>query len=81
MFARIVTALMKPNHIARFSLLLEREVLLMLRELHGFRELLAFFSTWCGRDNGDQFVGLSFARGNLWPTSSKALRRSIPAKL
>jgi len=44
MFVRKVTMLLKPNSISKFSLLIEQEVIPMLRKQNGFEDLLTFFS-------------------------------------
>lgn len=44
MFARKVTALLKPNRISTFSLLMEQEVIPMLRKQNGFQDVLTFFA-------------------------------------
>lgn len=43
MFVRKVTALLKPNSISRFSLLMEEEIIPMLRKQSGFQDELTFF--------------------------------------
>jgi hypothetical protein len=40
MFARKVTALLKPKNIARFCLLMEQQVIPMLRNQNGFQDVL-----------------------------------------
>ncbi len=40
MFVRKVTMLLKPNSIAKFSLLMEQEVIPMLRKQNGFQDEL-----------------------------------------
>jgi len=44
MFARKVTTLLKPNSISRFSLLMEKEVIPLLRGQSGFQDTLTFFA-------------------------------------
>jgi hypothetical protein len=44
MFVRRVTALLKPNSISKFSLLMEKEVIPLLRKQVGFQDELTFFS-------------------------------------
>jgi hypothetical protein len=44
MFVRKVMALLKPNSISKFSLLMEQEVIPMLRTEKGFQDELAFFA-------------------------------------
>ncbi|MGB2590929.1 MAG: hypothetical protein WBG02_17300 [Candidatus Acidiferrum sp.] len=44
MFARKVIALLKPNSIARFSLLMEKQVIPMLRNQSGFQDVLTLFA-------------------------------------
>jgi heme-degrading monooxygenase HmoA len=40
MFARKLTTLLKPNSMARFSLLMEQQVIPMLRNQNGFQDVL-----------------------------------------
>jgi hypothetical protein len=44
MFVRKVTTILKPNSISRFSLLMEQEVIPMLRKQNGFQDVLTFFA-------------------------------------
>ena len=44
MFVRKVTALLKPNSISTFGLLMEQEVIPMLRKQDGFQDELTFFA-------------------------------------
>jgi hypothetical protein len=44
MFVRKVTTLLKPNSISKFSLLMEHEVIPLLRKQDGFRDALTFFA-------------------------------------
>ena len=44
MFVRKVMALLKPNSISKFSLLMEQEIIPMLRKEKGFHDELAFFA-------------------------------------
>jgi len=44
MFVRKVTTLLKPNSISKFSLLMEQEVIPMLRKENGFQDELTFFA-------------------------------------
>src|SRR5260370_25792638 len=44
MFVRKVTILLKPNSIAKFGLLMEKEVIPMLRKQNGFQDELTFFA-------------------------------------
>ena len=43
MFVRKVTTLLKPNSISKFSLLMEEEIIPILRKQNGFRDELTFF--------------------------------------
>jgi hypothetical protein len=43
-FARKVTMLLKPNSIAKFSRLMEQEIIPMLRKQNGFQDELTFFN-------------------------------------
>lgn len=43
MFVRKVTMLLRPNSIAKFGLLLEKEIIPMLRKQNGFHDELTFF--------------------------------------
>src|SRR5207302_11331262 len=62
MFARKVTTLLKPNIIAKFSLLMEDEVIAMLRKQNGFQDELTFFAP-----SEDAVTGIS-----LWDKASNA---------
>jgi quinol monooxygenase YgiN len=62
MFVRKVTALLKPNNIARFSLLMEQQLIPMLRKQNGFQDLLTFFAP--GKD--------SVTAISLWDSASNA---------
>ena len=44
MFARKVTALLKPNSISRFRFLMEQQVIPMLRNQNGFQDVLTLFA-------------------------------------
>jgi len=44
MFIRKVTTLLKPNSISMFSLLMEQEVIPILRKQNGFQDELTFFA-------------------------------------
>jgi len=44
MFVRKVMAALKPNSISKFSLLMEQEIIPMLRKEKGFQDELAFFA-------------------------------------
>ena len=44
MFVRKVMTLLKPNSISKFSLLMEQEIIPMLRKEKGFQDELAFFA-------------------------------------
>jgi hypothetical protein len=43
MFVRKVTALLKPNRISKFGLLMEEQVIPLLRKQNGFQDELTFF--------------------------------------
>lgn len=62
MFACKVTALLNPNSISKFSLLMEQEVIPMLRNQNGFLNELTFFAP-CA----DAVTGIS-----LWESASNA---------
>jgi len=62
MFVRKVTTLLKPNSISKFSLLMEKEVIPLLRKQVGFQDELTFFSP-----SEDAVTGIS-----LWDKSSNA---------
>lgn len=62
MFVRKVTALLKPNSIAKFSRLMEEEVIPMLRKQNGFQDELTFFNP-----SQDEVTGIS-----LWLNASNA---------
>lgn len=55
MFARKVWMQLKPGSIAQFSLLMEREVIPLLRKQKGFQDEITFFTA----SRGDVF-GISF---------------------
>ena len=44
MFVRQVTTLLKPDSISKFSLMMEQEVIPMLRKQEGFQDELTFFA-------------------------------------
>jgi hypothetical protein len=44
MFVRKVMAVLKPNSISKFSLLMEQEIIPMLRKEEGFQDELSFFA-------------------------------------
>jgi len=44
MFVRKVMTLLKPNSISKFSLLMEQDVIPMLRKEKGFQDELSFFA-------------------------------------
>jgi hypothetical protein len=44
MFVRKVTTLLKPNSISKFGLLMEEELIPMLRKQNGFQDELTFFA-------------------------------------
>ena len=74
MFVRKVTILLKPNSISKFSLLMEQEVIPMLRMQNGFQDVLTFFAP-----SEDAVTGVS-----LWDKASNAeaySRRTYPAVL
>lgn len=74
MFVRKVTALLKPNSIAKFSRLMEEEVIPMLRKQNGFQDELTFFNP-----GEDAVTGIS-----LWLNASNAesySRGTYPAVL
>ncbi|PYU02483.1 MAG: hypothetical protein DMG38_00190 [Acidobacteria bacterium] len=74
MFARKVTTLLKPNSIAKFSRLMEEEIIPMLRKQNGFRDELTFFAP-----SEDAVTGIS-----LWDKASNAeaySRGTYPAVL
>ena len=62
MFARKVTAFLKPNSISRFSLLMEQQVIPMLRKQNGFQDVLTFFAP-----GADAVTAIS-----LWDSDSNA---------
>ena len=74
MFVRQVTTLLKPDSISKFSLLMEQEVIPMLRKQEGFQDELTFFAP-----SQDAVTSIS-----LWDKASNAesySRRSFPAVL
>jgi len=62
MFVRKVIALLKPNSISKFSLLMEKEIIPMLRKQNGFQDELTFFAP-----SEDAVTGIS-----LWDNASSA---------
>jgi len=44
MFVRKVTTFLQPNSISKFSLLMEQEIIPMLRKQDGFQDALTFFA-------------------------------------
>jgi hypothetical protein len=62
MFVRKVAALLKPNSISKFSLLMEQEIIPMLRKQNGFQDELTFFAP-----SEDAVTGIS-----LWDKASSA---------
>ena len=81
MFVRKVTALLKPNSIAKFSRLMEGDVIPMLRKQNGFQDELTFFnagedavtsiSLWLNASNAE-----FYSRGT-YPTVLKKLAALI----
>jgi hypothetical protein len=71
MFVRKVMTLLKPNSILEFSLLMEQEVIPVLREERGFRDGMSFFapredavttiSLWDKASNADAYSRGTFA--------------------
>ena len=65
MFARTVRMELKPNSVAEFTQLLEKDVIPMLRKQHGFRDEIAFVpadgkeaiavSLWEERENAENY--------------------------
>ncbi len=55
MFARKVSMQLKPGSIAKFSLLMEREVIPKLRKQNGFQDEITFFVP-----SNDDVFGISF---------------------
>lgn len=62
MFARTVRMELKPNTVAEFTQLLERDVIPMLRKQHGFKDEIAFVPT-----DGKEAVAIS-----LWEEKENA---------
>jgi hypothetical protein len=74
MFVRKVTMLLKPNSISKFSLLMEQEVIPILRKQNGFQDELTFFAP-----SEDAVTAIS-----LWDKASDAeaySRKAYPAVL
>jgi hypothetical protein len=74
MFVRKVNTLLKPNSISKFSLLMEKEVIPMLRKQTGFQDELTFFAP-----SEDAVTSIS-----LWDKASNAeiyTRGTYPAVL
>jgi hypothetical protein len=72
MFVRKATALLKLNSISKFSLLVEQEVVPLLREQNGFQDELAVFPI---SENGATSVSLEHDAMN----SGAYSRRTYPA--
>ena len=62
MFARTVRMELKPNSVAEFTQLLEKDVIPMLRKQHGFKDEIAFVPT-----DGKEAVAIS-----LWEEKENA---------
>jgi hypothetical protein len=74
MFVRKVTTLLKPDSISKFSLLMEQEVIPMLRKQDGFQDELTFFAP-----SEDAVTSIS-----LWDKASSAelySQRTFPVVL
>lgn len=74
MFVRKVTTLLKPDSISKFSLVMEQEVIPMLRKQNGLQDALTFFAP-----SQDAVTAIS-----LWDKASNAEsynRRTFPAAL
>ena len=74
MFVRKVSTLLKADSISKFSLLMEQEVIPLLRKQNGFQDLLTFFAP-----SEDAVTGIS-----LWDKASNAetySRETYPAVL
>ncbi len=74
MFVRKVTTLLKPDSISKFSLLMEQEVIPMLRKQNGFEDILTFYAP-----SEDAVTAIS-----LWDKASNAQaysRGTYPAVL
>jgi hypothetical protein len=74
MVVRKVTALLKPNSFSKFSRLMEKEIIPMLRKQDGFQDELTFFDP-----SEDGVTGIS-----MWDKASNAeaySRRKYPAVL
>jgi len=74
MFVRKVSTLLKPDSISKFSLLMEQEVIPMLRKQDGFQDALTFFAP-----SQDAVTSIT-----LWDKASNAEaydRRTFPAVL
>lgn len=67
MFVRKVTALLKPNSISKFSILIEQEVIPMLRKQNGFQDILTFYAP-----SEDAVTAIS-----LWDKASNAQLYSL----
>ena len=74
MFVRKVTTLLKPDSISKFSLMMEQEVIPMLRKQDGFQDELTFFAP-----SEDAVTSIS-----LWDKASNAesySQRTFPSVL
>src|SRR3989442_1833340 len=81
MFARTVRMELKPNSVAEFTQLLEKDVIPTLRKQHGFKDELAFVPTdgkeavaislWEQKENADAYNRVTY------PEVLKALAKVI----
>jgi hypothetical protein len=73
MFVRRVMALLRPNSISKFNVLMEQEVIRLLRKENGFQDELAFFAP------GEEAVTAI----SLWDqaSSAKAYRNGMCAEV
>ena len=68
MFARHVSALLKPDTLAEFTQILENEVLPVLRTHPGFRDVIVFALTdWCAGEGGTEVTNVS-----LWDSQQES---------
>jgi hypothetical protein len=64
MFARSISIRLKPNSVAEFTQLIEKETLPLLRKQKGFQDEMTFVAPGRG-SRGNQFVGSERERRRL----------------
>ncbi len=67
MFARSVSIRLKPNGLAEFIRVIEKETIPLLRKQKGFQDEITFFAPGGSRGHRNQLVGPERGRGRLRP--------------